>query len=337
MMGKKHKHLYEKIYDIDNLRLAYEKTVVGGNRYKVSHLIFKENLEANLHILQQQLIAGTYKIGKYSKFKVYEPKLRTIESLPFRDRVLQHAINNVVDPIFEKVYYNASYACRKNKGTHKAVKDLQASVRRLSKQESVYYLKMDFSRYFHSIDKKVLTQELKRKITDDRLIALLKQFMGSGETGIPIGNLTSQFLANVYGHIFDRFVKSKLKIKHYFRYMDDSIILMQNKTEILKVQRKIKKFISIFMKLRFSKWSIDDADNLITFVGYRVHKDYKLIRKDSLTRARRKIKRYTKHGETEKLQQFLTSWHSHLKTANSHNLIKNISNLRRDLCKQEQW
>ena len=118
-MGKRYKNLLEQITNIDNIRLAYKKAVKGGNRYTVSHLRFKENLEANLYLIQEQIKHDIYKHGEYHTFKVYEPKERVISSLPFKDRVVQHAINNIVEPIFEKGFYKTSYACRKNKGTHK--------------------------------------------------------------------------------------------------------------------------------------------------------------------------------------------------------------------------
>jgi len=160
IMGKRYKNLFEKIVNIDNLRLAYKKAVKGGNRYTAGHLKFKENLEANLFLLQEQLETEIYKHGEYHTFKVYEPKERIIASLPFKDRVVQHAINNIVEPIFENMFYKTSYACRKNKGTHKGVKDVQSKIRKLAKNGTVYYLKMDFSKYFHSIDVNILFKEI---------------------------------------------------------------------------------------------------------------------------------------------------------------------------------
>ena len=232
-MGKRYKHLLEQISDIDNIRLAYKKAVKGGNRYTVSHLKFKENLEANLYLIQQQLKNEVYKHGEYHTFKVYEPKERVISSLPFKDRVVQHAINNIVEPIFEKGFYRTSYACRKNKGTHTGVKSVQASIRKTIKNGAVYYLKMDFSKYFHSINIDILFKEVCRKISDKRVVALLRGFAGDLKTGIPIGNLLSQLFANIYGHIFDRFVKTKLRMKNYFRYMDDTVIVCNSKSELV--------------------------------------------------------------------------------------------------------
>ena len=324
-MGKRYKHLLEQISDIDNIRLAYKKAVKGGNRYTVSHLKFKENLEANLYLIQQQLKNEVYKHGEYHTFKVYEPKERVISSLPFKDRVVQHAINNIVEPIFEKGFYKTSYACRKNKGTHTGVKSVQASIRKTIKNGAVYYLKMDFSKYFHSINIDILFKEVCRKISDKRVVTLLRGFAGDFKTGIPIGNLLSQLFANIYGHIFDRFVKTKLRMKNYFRYMDDTVIVCNSKSELVAVQRKLALFSKLYMKLRFSKWYINALSKPLNFLGYRITDNYKLIRKDSVIRAKRKIKKHLLQEDLEKLKMFLASWSGHLRSADSWNLVKFIN------------
>ena len=324
-MGKRSKHLLEQISDIDNIRLAYKKAVKGGNRYTVSHLKFKENLEANLYLIQQQLKNEVYKHGEYHTFKVYEPKERVISSLPFKDRVVQHAINNIVEPIFEKGFYRTSYACRKNKGTHTGVKSVQASIRKTIKNGPVYYLKMDFSKYFHSINIDILFKEVCRKISDKRVVTLLRGFAGDFKTGIPIGNLLSQLFANIYGHIFDRFVKTKLRMKNYFRYMDDTVIVCNSKSELVAVQRKLALFSKLYMKLRFSKWYINALSKPLNFLGYRITDNYKLIRKDSVIRAKRKIKKHLLQEDLEKLKMFLASWSGHLRSADSWNLVKFIN------------
>ena len=321
-MGKKYKNLFSKIVSIENIRNAYYKTVKGGNRYTVSHLQFKENIEANLYTIQKSIINGTYRHGTYRQFKVYEPKERVISALPFRDRVVQHSIFNIIEPIFEKVFYRCSYACRKGKGTHIGVRDIQSTVRRLSKKGDIFYLKMDFSKYFHSINGTILKKEIERKISDKKTLDLLYQFIG--DIGINIGNLTSQLFANIYAHIFDRFIKTKLKCKYYFRYMDDTVILSNNKAHLMVIQKKLKIFIKIFMKLKFSKWYINPISKPLNFLGYRITVKYKLIRKDSVNRAKRKIKLYKKKRDYEKLKLFLISWYGHIKNSDSFNLKKTI-------------
>lgn len=326
-MGVKYKNLFDRVYEIENLRSAYKKACRGGNRYTEGHLRFKENLEANLYRLQTSLSNGSYHHGPYTQFEVFEPKKRIINALPFADRVVQHAINNVIEPILENVFYSCTFACRKNKGTHAGVRAVQSAMRRMSTEGEVFYLKMDFSKYFASIDRGVLFQELERKISDKRLITLLEQFGDRNGVGVPIGNLLSQLFANLYGHIFDRHIKEELREKYYFRYMDDTVILSYDKEHLKALKRKLELFASSTLKLRFSKWMIASVNKQVNFLGYRIAPTYKLIRKDSVTRAKRKIRRFTSNEETGKLTAFLASWHGHVQTADSHNLKLTIGRM----------
>ncbi|DAB41114.1 MAG TPA: Retron-type reverse transcriptase [Sulfurovum sp. UBA12169] len=319
-MGRKYRNLFSEIVDIDNLRNAYIKAVRGGNRYTASHLAFKENLEANLYLLQQKIISGSYMHGPYHTFKVYEPKERMISSLPFRDRIVQHAVNNILQPIFEKMFYPHSYACRPGRGTHRGVRAVQSTIRKLEQNGTVYYLKMDFSKYFHSIDRGILFSEIQKKITDKRALELLKLFGDEKGVGIPIGNLLSQLFANIYGHIFDRFIKTRLKAKYYFRYMDDTVILSHDKQGLYRFKRALSLFSRIFMRLKFSKWYISPISRPLNFLGYRITARYKLIRKDSVVRAKRKIKLYKRKNDIKKLKLFLASWGGHIRSADSFNL-----------------
>jgi retron-type reverse transcriptase len=323
-MAKKHRNLFEKIVDMDNLRDAYRKTVNGGKRYSHGHLLFKENLEFNLYTIRQELISGTYEHGDYYQFTLFDPKERVISCLPFRDRLVQHAIHNVIEPIFESGFYSCSYACRKNKGTHKAVMDLQSDIRRLAKNGNVFYLKTDFSKYFSSIDLSILHKEISRKLSDKRTLNLIKCFVKDTGKGLVIGSLLSQLFANVYGNMFDKFIKTRLKARHYYRYMDDAVVLSSDRMLLVKYQKIMKRFSGIYLRLRFSKWNIGSLSRPVNFVGYRISDKYKLIRKDSVLRARRKINRYKKTGNTKKLSLFLSSWKGHVKWADSKNLMNHI-------------
>lgn len=332
-MGKKYRNLFHKIVDIDNLRDAYKKATRGGNRYSNGHLMFKENLEANLYILQQQMIKETYNIGEYKSFFVYEPKKRAISCLPFRDRVVQHAINNVIEPLFEKTFYSTSYACRKNKGVHKGINKVQSQLRKMRAHGEVFFLKMDFRGYFHNIDSALLKESVAKKITDAKTLRLL--FLFINQRGIMIGNLLSQLFANIYGHIFDTFIKTKLRIKHYYRYMDDTLILSHSKEELVYIKNVLEKFIGLFMKLKFSKWFIQKADvQYINFLGMRIKSGFKLLRKASVTRARRAIRKFLKHELFTKLFTFLGSWLGHAQKADSFHLLQLIRKELR-LCKMK--
>lgn len=332
-MGKKYRNLFDKITDIENLRLAYSKAVKGGNRYTQGHLKFKEYLEANLYQLQQEMISEKYELGEYYQFEVYEPKVRIIHSLPFRDRVVQHAINNIVEPIFEKTFYSTSYACRKNKGTHRGINKVQSELRKMDlKHDKFYFLKMDFSKYFQSIDSEILKKQISKKITDNKTKRIL--FLFINKNGVSIGNLLSQLYANIYGHIFDTFIKTKLKIKKYYRYMDDTVILHESKEFLETIRRKIEKFICIYMKLKFSKWFIQKANvRFLDFLGMRMKSRYKLIRKNSANGAKRKINKFLRLELYDSLVMFLASWLGHASKADSFNLLNlirmEIENARR--------
>ena len=327
-MGKKYKNLFNEIVNISNIRDAYYKVCKGKNKYSNGHLSFKENLDFNLWRIQQEFISGTYKIGEYYTFIIFEPKKRIISALPFKDRVIQHAINNIIEPIFEKTFYSCSYGCRKNKGTHKGVKETQAKIRRLYEpNKKLYCLKMDFSKYFASINTNILKKEIENKIKDKKALAVIYLFIS--KFGIKIGNLLSQLFANIYGHIYDRFIKTKLKIKHYIRYVDDSIILSDDKGYLKLLQVKIKKFIGIFLKLKFSRWSISDVqEKSVNFLGYRIRKTSKLIRKSSLTNAKRKIKKYFRYNYETKLKSFLGSWNGHIQWADNKKLKLRLRNIQ---------
>jgi retron-type reverse transcriptase len=197
----------------------------------------------------------------------------------------------------------------------------------MSESGEVFFLKMDFSKYYASIDRSVLFQEIERKISDEQLVKLLEQFGDRHGVGLPIGNLLSQLFANIYGHIFDRHIKEDLGIEHYFRYMDDTVILSHDKEHLKELKDYLEAFAGGTMKLRFSHWMIASVHKNVNFLGYRISPTYKLIRKDSVTRAKRKVKRYTANGDIEKLRAFLASWHGHVKMADSHNLKSTIGGM----------
>lgn len=322
-MGKKYKHLLEQIVDIDNLRDAYRKTA-KSKRYKIEHLAFKENLEVNLLKIQEELSNLTYKRGDYFEFEVRDPKRRIISALLFRDRIIQHAIHNIIEPIFESVFYPSTFACRKNKGTHKGVIAVQSEIRRMKKFGEVYYLKMDFKKYFYSINIDILFKEIERKISDKKLLSILRNIIDDA-IGLKVGNLLSQLFANVYGHIFDRFIKAHLHVKKYFRYMDDTIILSNDKMILREFLNMLKDFSKSKMEVDIHKWFIEKVSTRpLNFLGYRISHFYKLIRRNSATRARRKIKYYRRTNQQEALDKFLSSWNGHIQWSDSFNLKQNL-------------
>jgi retron-type reverse transcriptase len=325
-MGKRYYNLLEKVASIENLRLADRKTR-KGKRHTTQYLLFREHEEENLLQLREEILSGNYKRGDYYSFTVRDPKERVIYALPFRDRVVQQAIHIIIEPIFDKTFYNHSYSCRKGKGVHIGVINTQKFLRSEKKQfGKCFYLKMDFRKYFYSIDKAILFKELFKKVKDVSLLKIINKFDGFKGKGISVGNLLSQLFSNVYGNILDKFIKEKLKIKKYVRYADDTVIISHNKNYLRKIQKIIERFVSLFMKLKLSKWSIENEDaKPLNFLGYRISYEFLLLRKRSIVRSRRKIKFYIKTHHHKKLQTFLSSWKGHLMWASTYNLKQSLN------------
>lgn len=322
-MGKKYKKLIKLIADKDNLLLAANKAR-KGNPSSVGGMIFMDYLEPNVELISNAILNGSYKPGKHKEFVIFEPKRRLISALPFKDRVVQHAINNIIEPIFERTFYTQSYGCRAGKGTHSGAIKCQAMQRKLLKQGDVWILKTDFSGYFYNIDRAVLHKRICAKISCKETLGLIELFIPKTGVGIPIGNLTSQLFANVYGTIADEWLLHVAKRKCFIRYMDDIVIFGKSKAEMLTLQREIEFFCKSEMKLNLSHWSVTNVSQGVNFLGYRIWPTHKLLRRQSVSTAKRKIKRYRKNNETEKLKRFLSSWLGHAKWADSKNLINSL-------------
>lgn len=318
-MGKKYRNLIEKIASMPNMYRAFEKAM-RGKRYTAGCLQFKQHLAANLKMLSEAILDGSYRPSPPNIFFVHEPKKREISALPFSDRVAQHALCNVIEPIFDRTFLPNNYACRNGKGSHVAAVEAQAAMR----HGFTWWLKIDFSKYFANIDRVVLYGEIKRKISCRRTLDMIGSFLPTTGRGLPIGNLTSQIFANVYGHILDRHLTHTLGIKTWLRYMDDTVIFAHSREYLAVLQQRLKLFSDVHMGLTFSKWSIGPTTQGLAWLGYRIWPTHKLLLRDSVIRAKRKIRRYIKHGETERLGMFLASWKGHAKWANSNNLLRNL-------------
>lgn len=321
-MGKKFKNLIQRIASRENLLNAFEKASKGKRR-SMGYLVFKEHLGANLARLHDELSDGTYKQGAYRNFFVFEPKKREISALPFYDRVAQHALCNVIDPILDATFLPQSYACRTNKGTHAGAIDLQAMMRRMGKDGNVYALKTDFSKFFPSVDRAILRQEIMRKISCEPTMKLIDSITPLSGKGLPIGNLTSQLYANVYGNIIDQWLVHHMGESRFIRYMDDIVVLAHTK-EYLQCLRMALGWKSKSINMGFSHWSIQSVERGVNFLGYRIFPTHKLLRRQSVISARRKILRYTANGNTDALQRFVASWRGHARWANSHNLLTKL-------------
>ncbi len=318
-MGKKYKNLIGDICSMPNLYRAFNKAA-KGKRYTAGYLQFKQHAAANLKMLSVAMTDGSYRPSVPNVFFVNEPKRREISAPMFSDRVVQHALCNVIEPIFDKTFLPYNFACRKGKGTHAGIIHTQAMFRRLGKQGQVWSLKMDFSKYFASVDRSVLHTEIRRKIRCQRTLDMIELFHPAEGRGIPIGNLTSQLFANVYGNLWDRYLVHTLGIRNWVRYMDDTLILASTRHELTLIQRSLEKFIGLEMSLRFSKWSIQPAEAGVCFLGCRIWPTHKLLRRSSVISAKRKIKKYRATGDINALNKFLAAWKGHARWANTYNL-----------------
>ncbi len=261
-------HLYEKIAEPENLRLAFWKAQ-RGKRHKADVVAFRENLDAELASLRAELLSESVRLGDYHYFTIYDPKERLICAAAFRERVLHHAIINLTEPVFEKFQIHDSYACRKGKGTYKALD----RAREFSRKNH-FYLKLDIRKYFYNIDHAVLKQQLRRQFKDKPLLGLFDQIVESYEAsencGIPIGNLTSQYFANHYLGLLDHFVKEGLRCKAYVRYMDDFVLWDDDKEHLKALLVQVEEFLSEELKLELKPPALNRTELGLSMLGYRI-------------------------------------------------------------------
>lgn len=287
---KRVSNLFLQITDFNNLRLAYLKAL-KGKRFSSSAIVFGANADIKLYQLKKDLESQTYKPGKYNQFKIYDPKERIITAACFEDRIVHHAVMNILEPVFEKQFIFHTYACRKNKGTHKAVKYVCNKVKHYS-----YYLKLDVRKYFDSIShqkmKNLLCRIIKDKQTLNLLLKIIDSYSISEEKGLPIGNLTSQFFANFYLSGLDHYVLEQLKVQGYVRYMDDIIIFSNSKEELREIFKHIKTFALSF-ELIFKQPVINSCKNGVPFLGYLISNNKIKVLSKNRKRKMKKIKKLT--------------------------------------------
>ncbi len=264
---KRKDNLFEQITDFNNLRTAYLKAL-KGKRFSNTALIFGLKADENLYRIKTALEKNAYKIGNYRQFKIYDPKERIITAASFEDRIVHHSVMNILEPVFERQFIFHTYACRKQKGTHKAVQYVFKKSKNCK-----YFLKLDVKKYFDSISHKKLKDLLLRIIKDKQclnlLFAIIDSYNISKGYGLPIGNLTSQFFANYYLSPFDHFVLERLNSKGYVRYMDDIIVFSDSKGELKNIYKKMQKFIFTF-SLNFKQPVINSCKNGVPFLGFSV-------------------------------------------------------------------
>lgn len=322
---KRINNIFDQICNIDNIELADRKArknktnTVGVVIHDLSHEY------SNLEILNK-LKSGNYKTSEYTTFTIYEPKERLIFRLPYDpDRIVHHAIMNIMEPIWLKIFTKDTYSCIKNRGIHLVNKTLKRDLQK-DVESTKYCLKLDIKKFYPSINHDILKRIIRKKIKDDRVLRILDEIIDSSD-GVPIGNYLSQFFANLYMAYFDHWVKEVLKVKYYYRYADDIVILSDDKDKLRRWFIAIRMYVNYELQLQIKdNYQIFPVDSRgIDFVGYVFYHTYALLRKSIKQRLMKLIQKYEKHEITqEQLQIKLSSYFGWLKYCNSKNLLKKI-------------
>ena len=325
----RYNNLWEKVVNFDNIYSGYLEAR-KGRRYKAEIMSIGSRIERIIFQMIFELNTGEWRPQQYYEFECRtEVKRRIINAPTFRDRVFHHALVRIVKPLFEKKFIYDSYACRDGKGTHKAVARLQRFIRRAARQgDHVYILQCDISKYYPSIDHDVLKRQIRRTISDKRLLEawdrLIDGFNGDTEKGLPIGALTSQLCANIYLDPLDHFAKECIRAKMYLRYMDDFIFVSTNKAELKSILADVKWFIECHLKLKLNpKTAIFPANHGVDFAGYRTFKSRILPRKRNIKAAKIRFKDLSykyRHGKAiiEDVRSRVASFLGYTKHCKAH-------------------
>ena len=346
------KHVYDLIFSMENLYMAYEDAS-SGRRYSKEVLRYSQDIWTRLRELRGKILAGEYEIDRYSIFYVYEPKKRIIMSIGFEHRIVQWAIYRVLNPILVKGYITDSYGCIPERGTLKAMLRLRGWLEYVShKNGEWFYLKLDISKYFYRISHRILKKILRKKIKDERVLEVLYGIIDCKHTpfglppgkspgevpigerlfevGMPIGNLLSQMFANIYLDVLDQFCKRTLSIKYYVRFMDDVIILGNSKAQLREWKEKIIVLLKTELELDLNnKTCIRPISQGIEFVGYRIWSNRVVLRKSTTLKIKRTLKgvRTAYHDNLMTFQEVTQKFWSYvgmIKHTDSKKLLKKI-------------
>ena len=300
---------YDTITSKRNLFSAWREFSTGKMN-KNDVLDFSQNVEEKLFRLHSDLRHGVYTHGRYTTFRICDPKPRIINKASVRDRIVHHAVVRVLEPFFEKRFIYDSYSSRKNKGTHRAIERLTTYAWKLSQNNTkhVWYLKCDIKKFFDSVHHHILLDILSKYFFDKRVISLIKDIVQSFEykenRGLPLGNYTSQLFANVYMNEFDQFIKREQKIRYYIRYSDDCIFLSRDRLQLEKVLENIQFFLPRHLRLELhkNKVTFGKFSQGIDFLGYIVFPHYRILR----TRTKRRmLRKFSSNPDYSVLQSYL--------------------------------
>ena len=338
-------YLWEKLIAFDNLLAAAEKAC-KGKRFSPPVAAFHFDLERQLLALRDDLGTRRYRPGPYRTFFIHEPKKRQISAAPYRDRVVHHALTRVLEPVWERSFIADSYACRRGKGTHAAVRRCQQLAARFP-----YVLKADVQKFFPSLDHAVLKELVARKIKDADVLWLVGLLIdhsnpqeevqdwfagddlfepGRRRRGLPIGNQTSQFLANVYLDPLDHFVKEGLRPGGYVRYVDDFLLFATDKDTLAAARPAVGEVLaSLRLRLHPSKCTVFPTAAGIRFLGYRVFPTHRLLARENVRRFRRRLRRlqgqYARHEiDFEGILRRVRGWIGHARQADTYLLRERL-------------
>ena len=321
--------MYDSIISLDNLLIAWQEFLCG-KRNKKDTQEFGRDLMKNIISLHKDLRERVYIHGKYESFKLSDPKPRDIHKSSVRDRLLHHAIYIILYPYFDKKFIYDSYSCRLGKGTYKANERFKHFARKVSKNytRTCWILKCDIRKFFANIDHKILIRILERHINDKDVVWLLTRVIESFNTkdrdsvGLPLGNLTSQLLVNIYMNEFDQFVKHQFKEKYYIRYADDFVFMSENESHLEELISKISEFLENNLKLNIhpDKLFIKTLSSGLDFLGWIHFEKHKVLRTNTKKRMFKNLvkKQYKfetvqsylgmiRHGNAKKIEKELLS------------------------------
>ncbi|MEI6238567.1 MAG: reverse transcriptase/maturase family protein [bacterium] len=302
---------YTDIISLKNIHEAWRE-FVAGKKYKKDVAEFQLNLSNNIYRLHNDLKGKTYVHGSYEAFSVNDPKPRSIHKATVRDRLLHHAVYRQLYPYFEGKFIFDSYSCRDIKGTHRALNRLRQFARKVSKNNhrTCWVLKCDVRKFFASIDHSILMNILRRHISNSDIIWLIERVVNSFYStaqgkGLPLGNLTSQLLVNVYLNELDQYVKHTLKHRFYIRFADDFIIFHNNRVVLTETLQKISEFLEKNLKLSLhpNKISIETISSGVDFLGWVHFFSHRVLRTSTKKRMFRKLK--NSEGKFETVQSYL--------------------------------
>lgn len=328
--------MWKQLIDKDNFILA-QKNSRKGKATMTQIISFEKNLEENLEKVRQSVIQGTFHTSQYRSRTIFEPKKRIIYILPYNpDRIVQHAVMNVLIPYFERIFITDSYACIEGRGQMRASQRTMQAVR-----NNKYCLKCDIHHFYPSINQNILSKMYHERFRDEKFLSIVDDIIFSfpGGYNCPIGNYTSQWSGNFYLTKLDMFCKHELKVKDYIRYCDDFLLFGDDKAKLHEYRKRIEDFIGKELELTYSKSDVFSMKQGVDFCGYRHFDNYILLRKSTAKRQMKTIKELPdrlKRGEItpDEMRSTIDSIIGWLKHARTHNMkiAMNIYKIREEYC-----